>query len=95
MATPKTYTQDQLEAAKKTLEQLPDLSRDKIPPAEFLASLKDQILVLAKNKGYSNSEVKSALSDVGLTVTTKQIAELIGTKKTSPRKSARDNNTPS
>lgn len=77
MARTTTFTQAQLEAAKNALDQLPDLSRDKIGKAEFLVSLKDQIVMLAKNKGYNTGEIKSALSSVGLEVSTKAISEIL------------------
>lgn len=87
MARAKTYTQDQLKAAQAALEELPDLRANKIPAPEALAQLKDQIVVLASKKGYSKSEIKKALADVGIEVSEKAISDTIGEKpKRAPRK---------
>jgi len=53
MAAPKIFTQQQLEDAKKSLSELPDLSPNKIPQSEFLEALKDQIITLSTQKGYT------------------------------------------
>ncbi len=87
MARAKTYTQDQLKAAQAALEELPDLRVNKIPAPEALAQLKDQIVVLASKKGYSKSEIKKALADVGIEVSEKAISDTIGEKpKRAPRR---------
>lgn len=80
----RTYTQEELEKARNALSELPDLSRDKISQAEMLDSLKDQIILLSSQKGYSIAEIKSALESVGVTVTAKAISELLSTRKRSP-----------
>ncbi|MBW5416297.1 mobilization protein [Pseudomonas sp. MAG002Y] len=79
----RTYTQEELEKARNALSELPDLSRDKISQAEMLDSLKDQIILLSSQKGYSIAEIKSALESVGVTVTAKAISELLSTRKRS------------
>ncbi len=81
MAKPTTFTQAQVEATRAALADLPDLSRDKIGKADVLVSLKEQIATLAKDKGYTVSEIKSALAGLGVSVTTRDIDELIATKK--------------
>lgn len=90
MAKSKTYTQDQLEAAKQKLDALPDLSKDKISTPEMLAALKDQILALSESKGYSVSEIKSALEMADVQASVKAISEVIATSKKprTPRKAA-------
>ncbi|MEB8059300.1 hypothetical protein [Pseudomonas fulva] len=90
MATPKTFTQAQLEAAKQKLEALPDLSRNKITQANFIEHLKDQIIALSKDKGYDSNEIKAALLDVGVKVSAKDVDALINpTKRTrTPRGSS-------
>lgn len=80
----KTYTQEDIEKARAALEDLPDLSRQKLGQAEALAELKDQIILLSSSKGYSNAEIKSALAQVGIEVTTKAIADVMATRKRAP-----------
>lgn len=90
MAKSKTYTQDQLEAAKQKLDALPDLSKNKISTPEMLAALKDQILALSESKGYSVPEIKSALEMANVQASVKAISEVIATsrKPRAPRKAA-------
>ncbi|MBT2375496.1 mobilization protein [Pseudomonas fluorescens] len=87
MARTTTFTQAQLEAAKSALDQLPDLSRDKIGKSQFLESLRDQIVTLASTKGYNTAEIKSALESVGVDVSIKAISELLNAqpKRRTPR----------
>ena len=87
MARTQTFTQEQLDKTKQALSELPDLSRNKIAKADFLESLKDQIVSLASTKGYSPAEIKSALAQVNVTVSVKSIADLLNTQgKRQPRK---------
>lgn len=81
MAKQKTFTQQELEAARQKLAELPDLSKDKMSQADVLLSLKEQIVQLCSTKGYTVAEVKQALADVGITVTTREISELTATRK--------------
>lgn len=88
MAKSKTYTQEQLAAAKQKLDALPDLSKDKISTPELLASLKDQIIALSESKGYSVAEIKSALAMANIEASVKAISEVIssGKKTRAPRR---------
>ncbi|RYF40088.1 MAG: mobilization protein [Cytophagaceae bacterium] len=79
-----TFTQAELDQALQALEDLPDLSRQKISQADMLASLKEQIVLLSSSKGYSVAEIKAALSSVGVTVTTKAISDMVATRKRAP-----------
>ncbi|KPW63207.1 hypothetical protein ALO80_200134 [Pseudomonas caricapapayae] len=81
MAKQKTFTQNDLEVARQKLNALPDLSLDKMSQAEVLQSLKEQIVDLCTTKGYTASEVKQVLADVGLSVSIKEITELTTTRK--------------
>ncbi|WPP02553.1 mobilization protein (plasmid) [Pseudomonas sp. HR96] len=76
-----TFTQAELDQARQALEDLPDLSRQKISQADMLASLKEQIVLLSSSKGYSVAEIKAALASVGVTVTTKAISDMVATRK--------------
>ncbi|WP_233903633.1 mobilization protein [Pseudomonas amygdali] len=90
MAKQKTFTQQDLEAARQKLADLPDLSKDKMSQAEVLQSLKEQIVELCSAKGYSVSEVKQALADVGLNVSVREITDLTTKRKrAAPRLSLR------
>lgn len=80
----KTYTQDDVEKARALLNDLPDLSRQKLGQAEVLIDLRDQIVALSSSKGYSNAEIKSALSQVGIDVSVSAIADIITVRKRSP-----------
>lgn len=71
----------ELEAARQKLAELPDLSQDKLSQAEVLQSLKAEIVKLCAAKGYTVTEVKQALADVGLNVTAKEITELTSSRK--------------
>ncbi|WLO87355.1 hypothetical protein IFU33_22855 (plasmid) [Pantoea agglomerans] len=55
------YTQEQLGEARRKLEKMPDLTPQRITREAALENLKDTILVLAKEKGYTVSDIKAAL----------------------------------
>lgn len=86
MAKQKTYTQDELELARQKLSELPDLSRNKIGQAEALEQLKDQIIVLSSQKGYSVQEIRESLDSVGVKTTAKAISDLLAVRKRTPSK---------
>ena len=87
MAANTFYTQVQLEKAKATLENLPDLTPDRLTRADILESLKEQILTLYTQKGYSAADIKSALDAAGIKVGLKAIQEAIA-KSSSGKKNA-------
>lgn len=91
MAAQKTFTEADLESAQQRLASLPDLRRNKISQADFIASLKDQIINLSKEKGYDTSEIKAVLNDMGVKVSSKDVNALINPQKKtrSPRSPAR------
>lgn len=86
MAKQKIYTQAELDSAKQLLADLPDLSRNKIGQAEALEQLKDQIIVLSGQKGYSVPEIREALDSVGVKTTAKAISDLLAVRKRAPSK---------
>lgn len=61
MAARNVFTQEQLDNARRQLESLPDLTPQRITREKALGNLKDTILVLAKEKGYTVADIKSAL----------------------------------
>lgn len=86
MAKQKTYTQTELDSAKQLLADLPDLSRNKIGQAEALQQLKDQIIILSSQKGYTVPEIREALDSVGIKATAKAIGDLVAVRKRAPSK---------
>ena len=90
MAGNKFYTQEQLEEAKLTLECLPDLTPNKISRTELLASLKENIITLSTSKGYTATEIKSALQTVGISVSEKSISDIIRASKSPAKKTNKD-----
>lgn len=82
MATPKTFTAEQLEDARKKLADLPDLSPNKISQADFVEQLKDQIITLAKSKGYEASDIKAVLGDLGVKMSAKDVDALLASQRT-------------
>ncbi|MBX8493149.1 hypothetical protein K5D42_25090 [Pseudomonas cichorii] len=85
MAKKKIFTQHELDEARKKLDEMPDISHNKISESEFIESLKAQIVSLAQTKGYDNAEIRNVLSEIGLIVTSKRIDEIINGSKASRR----------
>ncbi|MDL4916278.1 MAG: molybdopterin-guanine dinucleotide biosynthesis protein MobC [Enterobacterales bacterium endosymbiont of Blomia tropicalis] len=88
------YTQEQLELAKMQLAELPDLNASRMKGKDVLSHLREQLIELSVKKGYSVSEIKSALDLAGISVSIKAIKEAIDTgtaksrKKSAVKKSA-------
>ena len=91
MAARNVFTQQELDEARSKLEQLPDLTLQRITRAAALENLKETILMLAKEKGYTAADIKSALDAMEFKFSEKAIAAVInednGSKKSRPRKS--------
>lgn len=91
MAVRNIFTQEELDEARRKLENLPDLTPQRITREEALENLKDTILVLAKEKGYTVADIKSALDAMEFRFSVKAISGVInegsGKKKRPPRKS--------
>lgn len=86
MSSSKFYTRDEIEHARKTLSNLPDLAENKITSLDALAALKDQIVELACLKRYSAAEIKSALESVGVSLSERAIRDVIREGKESKHK---------
>ncbi|MDO6407445.1 hypothetical protein [Pantoea phytobeneficialis] len=88
MAVRNVFTQERLDEARRRLENLPDLTPQRITRE---AALNDTILVLAKEKGYTVADIKSALDAMDFRFSDKAISAVIngvsGKKKRQPRKS--------
>lgn len=77
MAGQQFFTQEQIEAAKQQLENLPDLSPKRITRNEALENLRSTILMLAKEKGYTVKDIKSALDAMHFGFSERAISEVI------------------
>lgn len=90
MAAGNFFTQEQLDEARRKLENLPDLTPQRITRDGALENLKDTILVLAKEKGYTVADIKSALDAMEFRFSEKAISGVInegsGKKRRQPRK---------
>lgn len=90
MAVRNVFTQEQLDEARVKLENLPDLTPQRITRDGALENLKDSILVLAKEKGYTVADIKSVLDAMEFRFSEKAISAVInegtGKKKRQPRK---------
>jgi len=92
MANKKFFTQDQIDNAKLSLADLPDLTPNRITREEMLTSLSDDIVTLSTQKGYGAADIKKALEGLDIQVSEKAIAEILkksAEKTTRSRKSSR------
>ncbi|EPM5457607.1 molybdopterin-guanine dinucleotide biosynthesis protein MobC [Salmonella enterica] len=96
MAAQKLFTKEEVELAKLALSELPDLTEKRLTKNDVLDSLREQIIELAKKKGYSADDIKSSLDAAGIVTSVKSIREIMASRKTSQRKSqkARKPSTP-
>lgn len=90
MAVRNVFTQEQLDEARRKLENLPDLTPQRITREGALENLKDTILVLAKEKGYTVADIKAVLDSMEFRFSEKAISAVVnegsGKKKRAPRK---------
>ena len=90
MTTRKFFTQQELDEAKNQLENLPDLSRNRITREGAIEHLKETILMLAKERGYSVADIKSSLDAMKFNFSAKAISGVINAvnenKKTRQKK---------
>lgn len=88
---PKTFTQEQIDKAISAMNTAVDLRPQKITTQGAMEKLKDQILKLATEKGYTAKDVRTLLDNAGVTVPIRAISDVISKRKSrgkSPRKSA-------
>ncbi|HEY4436109.1 MAG TPA: molybdopterin-guanine dinucleotide biosynthesis protein MobC [Lelliottia sp.] len=83
MSDKKWFTAEDVEVAKMTLDELPDLTDKRLTKSDVLDKLKDQIIVLSGQKGYSVDDIRSALENVGIQTSVKAIREILSTQKKS------------
>lgn len=77
MATQQFFTQEQIDEAKSRLENLPDLSPKRITRNEVLESLRGNILMLAKEKGYNAKDIKLALDEMQFGFSERAISDVL------------------
>lgn len=77
MAARNVFTQQELDEARRKLENLPDLTPQRITREGALENLKDTILVLAKEKGYTVADIKSALDSMNFRFSEKAISAVV------------------
>ena len=77
MTSKKFYTQEQIDNAKLSLSDLPDLTPNRISREDMLASLSQDIVTLSTEKGYSAADIKKALENLEISVSEKAITEVI------------------
>lgn len=71
------FTQQQIDEARAKLESLPDLSPSRMTKHDALENLRATILVMAKEKGYTVRDIKSALDSMKFVFSERAISELI------------------
>lgn len=81
MADKKWFTSDDVEMAKSALDELPDLTEKRLTKSDVLEKLKDQIILLSGQKGYSVEDIRSALDGVGIQTSVKAIREILSSQK--------------
>ncbi|WP_272689611.1 molybdopterin-guanine dinucleotide biosynthesis protein MobC [Providencia sp. PROV033] len=81
MAEKKWYSMEDIELAKSSLDELPDLTLTRLTKTDALEKLKETIVELANKKGYSVEEIRSTLMSVGLTASVKAIRDMLSSPK--------------
>ncbi|PHM68009.1 MobC [Xenorhabdus sp. KJ12.1] len=78
------YSLDRLNDIENSLNQLPDLSKQRLIKSEALNILKDSIKKLKEEKGYTVSEILEKLKELGMNeLTQKDIKSILEVKKRS------------
>ncbi|WP_447880915.1 molybdopterin-guanine dinucleotide biosynthesis protein MobC [Serratia fonticola] len=86
MVDKKWYSVEDVELAKSSLDDLPDLTPTRLTKTDVLEQLKEKIIELANNKGYSVEDIRSALGSAGIPTSVKAIREILSSgKKSTPR----------
>ncbi|WP_446471499.1 MobC [Xenorhabdus stockiae] len=76
------YSLDRLNDIENSLNQLPDLSKQRLIKSEALNILKDSIKKLKEEKGYTVSEILEKLKELGMNeLTQKDIKSILEVKK--------------
>lgn len=89
MAEKKWYSTEDVELAKSSLDDLPDLTPTRLTKTDVLEQLKDKIIELANSKGYSVEDIRSALDSAGIPTSIKAIREILNSGRKSASRSTR------
>lgn len=87
MTDKKWYSVDDVELAKSSLDELPDLTPTRLTKSDVLEQLKDKIIELSSSKGYSVEDIRSALEIAGIKTSVKSIRDIINSRKKMPSRS--------
>lgn len=89
MTEKKWYSTEDVEQAKASLADLPDLTPARLTKSAVLEQLRDKIIELSDSKGYSIEDIRSALENVGIPASTKAIRDILNTRKKSTSRSVK------
>ncbi|MFP2241263.1 molybdopterin-guanine dinucleotide biosynthesis protein MobC [Pseudescherichia vulneris] len=90
MAEKKWYSTEDVELAKSSLADLPDLTPTRLTKTDVLEQLKDKIIELANSKGYSVEDIRSALDSAGIPTSVKAIREILSSGKKATTRATRN-----
>ena len=77
MAGKKFFSDDDIEAARLALSELPDLTAKRKTLPDFLSAIGDDIIVLVRTKGYTLADIRSTLKEAGYEVGEKTLRDII------------------
>ncbi|HAH4032656.1 TPA: molybdopterin-guanine dinucleotide biosynthesis protein MobC [Escherichia coli] len=77
MAGKKFFSDDDIEAARLALSELPDLTAKRKTLHDFLSAIRDDIIVLVRTKGYTLADIRSTLNEAGYEVGEKTLRDII------------------
>ncbi len=77
MVSQKKITLDVVEAARRALKALPDLSQERMSKTQFLSALSDRLHTLVHEKGYSQLAIQEALRHLDVTTSPARISLLV------------------
>lgn len=81
MADKKWYSIEDVELARSSLNDLPDLTNMRLTKSDVLEQLRDKIIELADNKGYSIEDIRGCLENAGIKTSVKSIREIMNARK--------------
>ncbi|HAX4744828.1 TPA: molybdopterin-guanine dinucleotide biosynthesis protein MobC [Escherichia coli] len=77
MAGKKFFSDDDIEAARLALSELPDLTAKRKTLHDFLSAIRDDIIVLVRTKGYTLADIRNTLKEAGYEVGEKTLRDII------------------
>lgn len=92
MTTKRFYSHDDIEQAKTALNALPDLKPSRLSRADALEALKEHIIALCDDKGYTAEDIRTALETVGISAGVKAIRDILANRKKGKRRAPQAGN---